>query len=126
MSWCCARGTGPGRSYADRFFDGDQRRDIGYAALSREARNAASALLSHTDTTIGPRAYNQLAVLFYRNAEWADARHWYQQATATGHTDSAPAAMVSLGALESELENRPNSDDTYRAAAYCARFGSGG
>src|SRR6202035_5506298 len=79
-------------SYADRFIDGDQRRDIGYTALRRGARSAAARLLSHPGTAVDPAAYIQLAGLFYQNAEWADARHWWQQAAATGQDDMAPEA----------------------------------
>jgi hypothetical protein len=89
-------------SYADRFLDGDQRRDIGYIALRRGARNAAARLLSHTDSAIDPAAYNQIALLFYQGAEWADDRRWLQQAIATGHANQAPMAMVNLGGLEKE------------------------
>jgi tetratricopeptide (TPR) repeat protein len=103
-------------SYADRFFDGDQRRDIGYTALSQSARHAAARLLSHTDTTIDPAAYNQLAVLFYRSAEWRNARHWYQQAIAAGHTDSAPRAMVNLGYLEEQQGNLDQARHWYQQA----------
>lgn len=92
-------------SYADHYFDGDQRRDIGYSALTSGARHAAARLLSHTDTTTDPAAYNQLAFLFHRSAEWADARHSWQQAIATGHIDSAPTAMLNLGILEEEQGN---------------------
>jgi Tfp pilus assembly protein PilF len=87
-------------SYANRYFDGDQHRDIGYSALARGARHAAAHLLSHTDTTVDPVAYGQLADLFREHAEWADSRHWYLQAINTGHPDQAPKAMLRLGALE--------------------------
>ena len=43
-------------SYADNYFRGDQRRDIGYSALARGARHAAARLLSHSDTTVAPTA----------------------------------------------------------------------
>jgi TPR repeat protein len=87
-------------SYADSFFDGDQRRDIGYTALDRGARSAAARLFSHTDSTVDPAAYTQLADLFYQNAEWPDTRLWFQQAIATSHTEAAPAAMFGLGVVE--------------------------
>ena len=87
-------------SYADRYFSGDQRRNIGYSALTRGARHAAARLLSHTDTTLDPEAYSQLAVLFYDHAEWASSRYWWQQAIAAGHPDQAPRAMVNLGLLD--------------------------
>ena len=89
-------------SYVDHYFDGDQRRDIGYSALGRGASHAAARLLSHTDTTVDPAAHGQLALLFYQRAEWADSRHWLQQAVSTGHADSSPRAMVDLGILEKE------------------------
>jgi hypothetical protein len=49
-------------SYAERYFDGDQRRDIGYSALARSARRAAARLLSHT--TADPAVSMQLAAMF--------------------------------------------------------------
>ncbi|MDQ2815555.1 MAG: hypothetical protein M3Z75_27840 [Actinomycetota bacterium] len=49
-------------SYADRYLQGDQRRDIGYSALVRGACHAAASILSHTDTTIDPAAYSQIGV----------------------------------------------------------------
>ena len=87
-------------SYADHYFSGDQRRDIGYSALTRGAYQAAARLLSHPDTTVDPHAYGQIAMLFYEHAEWASSRDWWQQAIATGHPEVAPRAMVELGVLE--------------------------
>ena len=87
-------------SYSDRFFDGDQRRDIGYTALARGARHAAARLLSHADTAIAADAYGQLARLFFEHAEWAASRDWWKQALSTAHPDEAPRAMIGLGVVE--------------------------
>ena len=92
-------------SYADRFFDGGQRRNIGYTALACGAYHAAARLLSHDDATIEPDAHYQVATLFYEHSEWADSRQWYERAVATGHPDAAPKAMGRLGILERELGN---------------------
>jgi TPR repeat protein len=45
-------------------------------------------------------AYHQLALLFYKHAEWAASREWWQKAISTGHPDDAPMAMFNLGVLE--------------------------
>jgi TPR repeat protein len=103
-------------SYADRFFDGDQRRDVGYTALRRDARHAAARLLNHTDTTIIPAACNKLAFLFYQGSEWSDADHWWRRAAATGHTDLAPGAMTCLGFLEAEQGNLDQARHWYQQA----------
>jgi hypothetical protein len=103
-------------AYADRFFDGDQRRDIGYTALSQGARRAAARLLSHTDATADPAAYNQLASLFTQNNEQADARHWYRQAISTGHADQAPMAMFNLGVLEKQQGNLEQARHWWQSA----------
>jgi TPR repeat protein len=78
----------------------DQRRDIGYSALTRGAYQVAARLPSHTDTTVDPHAYGQIAALFYETADLASGRDWWQQAIATGHPEEAPKAMVNLGNLE--------------------------
>ena len=103
-------------TYANRYFRGDQRRDIGYSALTRGARHAAARLLSHTDTTAKPEAYDQLAVMFYQHAEWADSRHWSQQAASTGHPDQAPKAMFNLGVLEYEQGDYDQARRWYQQA----------
>lgn len=59
----------------DRFLDGEQRRDIGYAALARGARHAAARLLSHPGASPSAQACNQLAVLFEEHGDWDDSRH---------------------------------------------------
>ena len=103
-------------SYADDYFDGDQRRDIGYSALARGARHAAARLLDHTDTTGDPAAYNLLADLFQEHGEWADGRRWYQQAFSTGHPEQAPEAMFSLGVLEQDQGNLDQARQWYQQA----------
>jgi Tfp pilus assembly protein PilF len=103
-------------SYTDRYFRGDQRRDIGYSALARNAHHAAARLLSHTDTTIDSEAYGQLAGLFYRQAEWAASRHWWQQTVSTGHPDRAPEAMFNLGILEYEQGDPGQARHWYQQA----------
>ncbi len=92
-------------SYADRLFDGGQRRDVGYTALARGAYHDAARLLSHDDAATDPAACNQAAFLFYEHAEWEASRDWWQKAIATGDPDRAPEAMVNLGILEEEQGN---------------------
>jgi TolA-binding protein len=92
-------------SYADNYFRGDQRRDIGYSALAQGARHAAARLLSHSDTKVAPDAYGQIAELFYAYAEWANSRDWWQRTISTGHPDQAPKAMLNLGVLERQQGN---------------------
>jgi tetratricopeptide (TPR) repeat protein len=41
-----------------------------------------------------------LGILEDEQGDVGQARHWWQQAISTGHTDQAPAAMVDLGILE--------------------------
>jgi tetratricopeptide (TPR) repeat protein len=103
-------------SYADRFFGGNERRDIGYTALHRGARHAAARMLSHTDSTIAPCAYNQIAALFYQHAEWADSRKWWQKAVSSGHPEEAPRAMVNLGELEVREGNLDQARHWYQEA----------
>jgi Tfp pilus assembly protein PilF len=103
-------------SYADRFFSGDQRRDIGYTALARGARHAAARLLSHTGTAIAAEAYNLLAALFYEQAEWAASRDWWQRAVAAGDPDQTPVAMYDLGILEDMLGEPDKARDWYQQA----------
>ena len=92
-------------SYTDQYFDGDQRRDIGYSALARGAYQAAARLISHADTSIDPGAYGQLAELFYEHGEWANSRDWWNKTINTGDPEHAPAAMVNLGVLELEQDD---------------------
>ena len=103
-------------SYADRYFSGGQRRDIGYSALTRGAYHAAARLLSHTDTTVDPQAYDQIAELFYEHSEWASSRDWWQRAIATGHPDHAPKAMFGLGVLEAQDGNPGQARHWYQQA----------
>jgi TPR repeat protein len=82
----------------------------------RGAYQAASRLLSHTDTTVDPHAYGQIATLFYEHAEWASSRDWWQQAIATGHPDDVPKAMVGLGNLEQDQGNPSQARHWYQQA----------
>ncbi|MFL1427519.1 MULTISPECIES: tetratricopeptide repeat protein [unclassified Nocardiopsis] len=90
-------------TYADTFFDGAQRRDLGYTALRLGAHTAADRLLGHGDADVDPYAMNGLATWFKNNDHPATARKWYTRAADTGHPDQAPSAMYSLGNLESDL-----------------------
>ena len=110
-------------SYADHYFRGDQRRDIGYTALARSAYQAAARLLSHTDTVVDPAAFNQLALLFYVNAEWASGRHWYQRAIATGNAEAAAPAMFNLGRLEQEQGDPAQARHWYQQAIATRHIG---
>lgn len=86
--------------YADRSLKGDQRRDIGYAALERGAFPHVRQLLGHDDTQIDPAAMHQVAAWLRRTGNVTAARRWYMRVIATGHADQAPAAMINLGVLE--------------------------
>jgi TPR repeat protein len=103
-------------SYADQFFRGDQRRDIGYSALGRGACQAAARLLSHADTTLDPGAYGQIALLYYRRGDWVNSRDWFQQASGTSHPQAAPRAMLNLGALEHEQGDLAQARHWYQQA----------
>jgi TPR repeat protein len=88
--------------YADRVLKGDQRRDIGYAALEWGAFPHARRLLGHDDTRIDPAAMRQVAYWLHRTGNATAARDWYTRIIATGHTDHAPHAMFNFGVLEYE------------------------
>jgi Tfp pilus assembly protein PilF len=102
--------------YADRSFDGTQRRDIGYTALSRGARHAAARLISHPDAPPSPEACHRLGHLFSEHADWDDSRYWWQQAAAAGHHDDAVIAMVHLGLLEQQQGNPDVARHWYQQA----------
>jgi TPR repeat protein len=101
-------------SYADRFFRGDQRRDIGYTALARGAFQAAACLLSHADTTVDPGAYSQLASLFVEQGERMLSGDWWRRAVNTGDPEQAPRAMINLGNLEQEQGNLDQARHWYQ------------
>ena len=102
--------------YADRYFDGDQRRDIGYTALARHAWTAAGRLLDHDGTTIDPAALHHLARHYHQADNPQRSRHWYQQAISSGHPDHASAAMVGLGLLEEEQGDAGQARHWYQQA----------
>ncbi len=92
-------------TYADRLLSGDQRRDIGYAALDRGAYPHARRLIGHDDTPVEPAALHRIAEWLAQTGDVNAARRWYQKVVTTGHSDVAPAAMVNLGVLEDEQGN---------------------
>ncbi|XVQ09357.1 tetratricopeptide repeat protein [Spirillospora sp. CA-255316] len=102
--------------YADSFFDGDIRRDIGYTALRSGAYPAALRLLDHTDTTIDPHALDQIARWLHHSGDLGQARRWYRRVIATGHRDQTPHAMNELGLLERELGNVDAARDWFQQA----------
>ncbi|MBO4274572.1 tetratricopeptide repeat protein, partial [Microbispora triticiradicis] len=103
-------------TYANQYFERDQRRDIGYLALEREAYRAAILLLDHTDAETDAAAMNQIAAWLYTVADWAEARRWFKKAIATGDTDEAPKAMIRLGSLEEELGDLAQARHWYHGA----------
>ncbi|MGI5227509.1 tetratricopeptide repeat protein [Actinoallomurus sp. CA-142502] len=104
-------------AYADRFFDGDQRRDIGYTALRMGAHSAAHRLLGHPGTTIAPDALNQVAAWLHGIGDTTAARRWYRQAIDSGHPDTVPTAMTNLGLLEAKRRNIEAARRWWRQAA---------
>jgi tetratricopeptide (TPR) repeat protein len=90
--------------YADGFLKGDQRRNIGYVALDREAFAQARRLLAHADK-VDPRALHRVADWLRRTGDVSEARRWYRRLIATGHADQAPRAMVNLGIMEKQQRN---------------------
>ncbi|MFI6455849.1 tetratricopeptide repeat protein [Streptosporangium amethystogenes] len=87
-------------AYANRFMDGDQRRNIGATAVQRAAYPAAIQLLSHGDATVDPDDLYRIAFWLNETGEIEQARHWWCQAIATGHPAVAPTAMYALALLE--------------------------
>ncbi|MBB4930522.1 Flp pilus assembly protein TadD [Lipingzhangella halophila] len=91
--------------YADMYFDGDQRRDLGYTALRLGAYPAARRLLNHTDTEIDPAALTRIAQWLATEGNVEAAHIWLRRVISTEHPDEAPRAMVGLGVLEYEQGN---------------------
>ncbi|MEV0228260.1 tetratricopeptide repeat protein [Nonomuraea sp. NPDC050786] len=91
--------------YADEFFDGDQRRDIGYAALQRQAYAAAFSLLDHTDTDVEAGVWGRTALQLHDAGDFDGARRWWRRAIALGHPDHSPEAMYELGLMEKRQGN---------------------
>ena len=92
-------------AYADEYFDGDQRRDIGYAALQRQAYPAAFALLDHPDTDIEADVWWRTASQLQNAGEFDEARRWWRKAIALRHPDHSPYAMYELGLMEKRQGN---------------------
>ncbi|MFI6604158.1 tetratricopeptide repeat protein [Nonomuraea sp. NPDC050536] len=92
-------------AYADEYFDGEQRRDIGYAALQRQAYPAAFSLLNHTDTDIEADVWGRTASQLQNAGDFDEARRWWKKAIALGHPDHAPYAMYELGLMEKRQDN---------------------
>ena len=103
-------------TYADRYLTGDQRRDIGYAALDLGANSEACRLLDHDDTDVEPAALQQVAVWLAQTGEMNAAQIWFMRVIATGHPDEKPLAMVNLGVLEKERGNPDQARRWYTQA----------
>ncbi|MFG1679981.1 tetratricopeptide repeat protein [Nonomuraea sp. NPDC049269] len=92
-------------AYADEYFDGDQRRDIGYAALQQQAYPAAFSLLDHPDTDIEADVWGRTASQLQDAGEFDAARRWWRKAIALRHPDHSPYAMYELGLMEKRQGN---------------------
>ncbi|MBB5781868.1 tetratricopeptide repeat protein [Nonomuraea jabiensis] len=103
-------------TYADQYFEADQRRDIGYAALERQAYPAAIMLLDHSDADIDATVLFRIGVWLSESEDFDGARRWWGKIIATGHLDVAPRAMVNLGVLEKQQGNVEEARRWYREA----------
>ncbi|MGP4100432.1 tetratricopeptide repeat protein [Nonomuraea sp. KM90] len=104
--------------YADRYFEGDQRRDIGYLAVEREAYPAACRLLDHSDTGTGLDAaiLCRLSFRLKETGEIDQARRWFVRTIETEHDHYAPEAMYELGLMEKQHGNFDEARHWYREA----------
>ncbi len=100
-------------TYADRFFDGEQRRTIGYTALARDAHAAAYRLLNHPDSAPDPARTIQVAAWLRRTGQPDIADSWYRRALTTDH---APAAMNGLGRLAFDRGRLDDAQDWFEQA----------
>ncbi len=88
--------------HGDTRFEGDARRDIGYAAIEAKALTAAQRLLSHTDTRMDPVALLYLGQVLMDAGDLDAARHWFTRVADQGEdaADTVPLAYFVLGGLE--------------------------
>ena len=88
--------------HGDTRFEGDARRDIGYAAIEAKALTAAQRLLSHTDTRMDPVVLLYLGQVLMDSGDLDAARHWFTRVADQGEgaPDTVPLAYFVLGGLE--------------------------
>ncbi|RKS10310.1 Sel1 repeat-containing protein [Nocardiopsis sp. Huas11] len=88
--------------HGDTRFEGEARRDIGYAAIEAKALTAAQRLLSHTDTRMDPVVLLYLGQVLMDSGDLDAARHWFTRVAdqGGGAADTVPLAYFVLGGLE--------------------------
>ncbi|MFE3457664.1 tetratricopeptide repeat protein [Nocardiopsis aegyptia] len=88
--------------HGDTRFEGEARRDIGYAAIEARALTAAQRLLSHTDTPMDPVVLLYLGQVLMDAGDLDAARHWFTRVAdqGGGAPDTVPLAYFVLGGLE--------------------------
>ncbi|GAB2490172.1 tetratricopeptide repeat protein [Nocardiopsis aegyptia] len=88
--------------HGDTRFEGEARRDIGYAAIEARALTAAQRLLGHTDTPMDPVVLLYLGQVLMDAGDLDAARHWFTRVAdqGGGTADTVPLAYFVLGGLE--------------------------
>jgi TPR repeat protein len=93
--------------HADARFAGEERRDIGYAAIEAKASTAARRLLGHADTRVDPVALLGLGQELMDAGDLDAARHWFARVAeqGDGDADTVSLAYFVLGGLEDARED---------------------
>ncbi|KOX24198.1 tetratricopeptide repeat protein [Nocardiopsis sp. NRRL B-16309] len=104
--------------HGDTRFEGDARRDIGYAAIEAKALTAAQRLLSHTDTRMDPVALLYLGQVLMDSGDLDAARHWFVRVAdqGGGGPDTVPLAYFVLGGLEDARDDAEAARRWWRLA----------
>ena len=90
-------------NYLDKTLDDPQRLAVGLTACTHGDYRHARRILDPLDPAgIPAEIVFRIADAAGKAGETAAARHWYANASGTGHADWAPRAMVNLGVLEQE------------------------